>query len=73
MLERSIAFGLVVGLLLVYAGWANEDEKPPVAPRPAEGLPPEMPEEDEEEREPDRPSDKKRPSRLVGGLLGDDD
>ena len=72
MLERWLAFGVLVGLLLVFANWSNEDDAPPVAPRPADGLPPEMPEEDDErdERKRERERDDK-PRGLVGGLLGE--
>lgn len=77
MLERWIAFGVLVGLLLVFAGWVNEDEpRAPVEPREAVGLPPEMPEDDDDDgpREPkERKPDGKRPKGLVGGLLGDGD
>ena len=72
MLERWLAFGVLVGLLLVFASWANEDEAPESV-EPAEGLPPEMPDDDDDEREREpRKPDSKRPRGIVGGLLGDD-
>lgn len=72
MLERWIAFGVLIGLLLVFASWANEDAPAPVEPEPEHGRPPEMPAEKGPPVEPKRPAktDGKRNGGLVGGLLG---
>jgi len=81
MLERVLAAGLVVALLLTYAQWVDERE-PPAAPEPDAASPREAPERApdakppreaeprlKEERHEEKPKEKKGKG-LVGGLLG---